>query len=97
MAEYIDREAVIEIAMQYCKDDDGSCSKAETDLREMLDEIEAIPAADVAMVRHGHWTITKDGAAHCSSCKRKMNSYVYGYAYCPLCGAKMDKRSEDDG
>lgn len=52
------------------------------------------PTADVAEIRHGHWTITKDGAAHCSSCKHKMNSYVYGYAYCPLCGARMDK-SED--
>lgn len=54
MAKYIECDAVIEIAMQYCPDDDGVCSKADADLREMLDEIEAIPAADVAPVRHGH-------------------------------------------
>lgn len=48
--ECIERETALEIAMQYCPDDDGSCSKAGADLREMLDEIEAIPAADVVPV-----------------------------------------------
>lgn len=45
--EYINREDVLDIASQYCADDDGSCSKADVDLREMLDEIEALPSADV--------------------------------------------------
>ena len=50
MTEYIEREAALEIAMQYCPDGDGSCSKAGVDMREMLDEIESIPAADVVEV-----------------------------------------------
>ena len=52
--------------------------------------LEIIPSADVAPVRHGRWKRTKDGAALCTACKRKMNPYQYGYAFCSLCGAKMD-------
>ncbi len=43
MPELIDRQAALEIVMSYCPDDDGCCSKAGHDLREMLDEIEALP------------------------------------------------------
>ena len=64
MAEYISREDILDIASQYCADDDGSCSKADVDLREMLDEIEALPAADVHPVRRGRWIET-----HISLCK----------------------------
>lgn len=38
--EYLSKARVIEIISQYIPDDDGSCSKANVDLREMLDEIE---------------------------------------------------------
>ena len=48
--EYVSREDILDIASQYCIDDDGSCSKADVDLREMLDEIEALPSADVQPV-----------------------------------------------
>jgi|GEM_PF-4529571 hypothetical protein len=41
----VSRKAVIDLAMQYCPDDDGSCSRADVDMREMLDELEALPAA----------------------------------------------------
>lgn len=41
----IDRQAAIDVAMQYCPDDDGSCSKAGVDIREMLDELESLPSA----------------------------------------------------
>ena len=46
-------------------------------------------ADDVAIVRHGRWERTSDGAARCTACKRKMNPSQYGYAFCGLCGAKM--------
>ena len=39
----IDADAVIDLVMQYCLDDDGVCSKAGADLRELLDEIENLP------------------------------------------------------
>ena len=51
--------------------------------------------ADVAPVRHGRWEKTADGAALCTACKRKMNPYQYGYAFCGLCGAKMDGGKND--
>ena len=41
----ISRQSAIDVAMQYCPDDDGSCSKAGADIREMLDELEALPPA----------------------------------------------------
>lgn len=50
MEDYIRRGDVLDIAMQYCPDDDGSCSKADVDPREMLDEIEALPSADIQPV-----------------------------------------------
>ena len=46
MADLIERDAVLEIAMQYCPDDDGSCSKADADIRELLDEIENMPSVN---------------------------------------------------
>lgn len=51
MEEYVSLQAVLDIASQYCPDDDGSCSKADVDPREMLDEIEALPTADVQPVK----------------------------------------------
>ena len=39
----VDADAVIDLVMQYCPDDDGVCSKAGADLRELLDEIEDLP------------------------------------------------------
>ena len=39
----ISRQSAIDVAMQYCPDDDGSCSKAGADIREMLDELESLP------------------------------------------------------
>lgn len=47
-------------------------------------------AIEIFRVRHGRWERTSDGAARCTACKRKMNPSQYGYAFCGLCGAKMD-------
>lgn len=61
-------------------------------------QIDALPRADVVEVRHGTWYHGNDGGAiyaKCSACGRKMNYSCYGYAYCCLCGARMDgERSE---
>lgn len=92
MAEYISREDVLDIVSQYCADDDGSCSKADVDLREMLDEIEALPTADVQPVKRGEW----DGYV-CSECNECADYFISGDFYfdekpnfCPNCGARMD-------
>lgn len=50
----ISRQAAIDICLQYCPDDDGTCSRNGDDLRNMLDEIEALPTVDaVRVVRCG--------------------------------------------
>jgi hypothetical protein len=47
MPELIDKQVALDIAMSYCPDDDGCCSKAGHDLKEMLDEIEALPIVHI--------------------------------------------------
>ena len=55
MADLIDKQSVVDIVMCYCSDDDGSCSKANVDIRELLDEIENLPEIEYVPVRHGRW------------------------------------------
>ena len=45
MNDLISRQAALDIAFKYCPDDDGTCSEARSDLRNMLDEIESLPLA----------------------------------------------------
>ena len=52
--------------------------------------IDEAPTIEAEPVRHGRWEKTADGAALCTACKRKMNPSQYGYAFCSLCGARMD-------
>lgn len=103
----ISMKAVLDIVSQYCPDDDGSCSKAGVDLREMLDEIEGLDETEVEPVKHGKWIIdyaegTKIYHAHCSECGEKPDRHIGGDYYidklsdfCPNCGARMDGDSDD--
>lgn len=90
----IDADKVLDIVAAYCPDDDGSCSKAGIDLREMLDEIEALPEIDAEPVKHGKWIETNDETKkRCSECDviHLIAQYPHGNAnYCPNCGAKMN-------
>lgn len=94
MPEMIDKQSVLEIAMSYCPDDDGCCSKAGRDIREMLDEIEALSTIEAEPVRHGRWI----NDTFCSECERfpvdvsvsisnrELTKY---FSRCPHCGARM--------
>lgn len=70
MPELIDKQAVLEIAMCYCPDDDGSCSMAGHDIREMLDEIEALPTIEAEPVRRSRWVCVneKENIWWCDEC-----------------------------
>lgn len=88
MKEYISREAALIVLDWDCASQDA------------LNAIKAIPAADVAPVRHGRWINEhQEGlgsfSAECSLCGKRTLAYFH-YFYCPSCGAKMDG-GQDDG
>lgn len=59
---------------------------------DLCERIEAIPAADVASVKHGRWLRGGDVLPYliCSECEEPMFGEVFT-DYCPHCGAKMDE------
>ena len=61
-------------------------------------QLNKVPTADVAPVKHGHWVDEYDcgyTTPHCSECgeialTKEETSYDYVYSsYCPNCGAKL--------
>ena len=96
--EYIKRGHAVDAVLDvYCDtpDIDLSCEKFEA-------AILKIPAADVAEVRHGRWTIAEDdyyglNIVKCSVCHEEWcfeegdDVFDLNYHYCPNCGCKMDK------
>ena len=69
---------------------------------DLCDTFGDIPAADVAPVRHGRWTIAEDdyyglNIVKCSVCHEEWcfeegdDVFDLNYHYCPNCGCKMDK------
>lgn len=86
MAEYIEREALLE-------------KLAERDLCLCVSEsdIKDIPAADVAPVVHGRWSWDTGDMWTCSVCgTRNHIKEVMGrpdFNYCPDCGALMNKEA----
>ena len=91
MAEYIDREALYEKAYWHGGHPDvGNPFPDGVDAIDIKD-VDAIPAADVAPVRHGRWEWCKDydgdSILVCSECGRVCHEEDAPYCYC---GAKMD-------
>jgi len=89
---YVELDAVLAVATDWCPDDDGSVAKT-GDIREMLDELETIPAADVRPVVHGHWVYEEPngansfkGAYWCDQCHQPES---YRKNFCPNCGTDM--------
>lgn len=81
MAEYIEREALLEKLAER----DLCLCVSESDIKNM-------PAADVAPVVHGRWVdngIPGSMLSGCSVCG--FSCGAFSFSYCPHCGAKMDK------
>ena len=58
-----------------------------------IEDLADIPAAKVALVRHGYWVKEKRDVLihwHCSACKECFYLDMPNAEYCPHCGAKMD-------
>ena len=90
MPEYIKREAAIDLITRRYENPE-ICTQ----------EINSIPAADVAPVVHGRWEwlgpnrlVTDCMCGTCSACKVR-SKYIVNTMLCPNCGAKMD--GVDDG
>lgn len=91
MAEYIEREALPQKKERgFFLDDYFNAG-----WNACLNNIEAIPAADVVPVRHGRWIYNEKSMAVCSICGNTVafvsnpnSKWEFGH-YCPNCGALM--------
>ena len=103
MTDYIKREdaaRVMAILMAAEAEADGyPDAPIDNYIEYALEDLEDIPSADVAPVRHGHWIkISPAGIYECSECgKNVMTSDIKAYEYCHGCGAKMDEERKDNG
>ena len=102
MKEYIERAVAVQelevLRQGYEMHDD--CD--ELVARRCRDALSAVPAADVAEVRHGRWEflgpnrlIKSCMCGTCSVCHVR-SVYIVNTAICPNCGARMDKEGEHE-
>ena len=101
MADYIEREALYEKAYWHGELPDVGNPDAEGVEAVDVCDIDSLPAADVAPVRHGRWerVIPSKSAAKWSSKVSCSVCHSAGYKrfnYCPNCGAKMDGERKEE-
>ena len=76
-------------------------------IADLCDTFGDIPAADVAPVVHGRWTIAEDdyyglNIVKCSVCheewcfEERDDVFDLNYHYCPNCGSLMDKEATNE-
>lgn len=95
MAEYIERKDLLEL---YRMDDPILNENGHVPLPVIRQNIMDIPAADVALVRHGRWIgapLCGNDNCKCSECGSWHNIHAnlrgkIMQKYCPNCGARMD-------
>lgn len=106
MAEYIDREALLEVISKI-----GGSPLSEWDTVGVVSLVANQPAADVAQVRRGKWEETDlvepdwhgfgtvripNGGLRCSRCANVFSKkLLWKENYCPNCGAKMEVPNDD--
>lgn len=96
MAEYIEREATIELLRSLGSRDYRREKGTIQEAIKMVSFPEYTPSADVAPVRHGRW-IDKGEYAVCAECGGRSGTQYDGVEpiplmtqFCPNCGVKMD-------
>ena len=95
MTEYIEREALYEKA--YWHGEHPNVDNPFPDGVDAIDikDVDAIPSADVAPVRHGRWlpqVVLGQKAWDCSECKTLGSPH---WKWCPICGCRMDLEEQD--
>lgn len=102
MSDYIEREAALQTI--------ESCAGWSRPLESAYEEIQDMPAADVAPVRHGRWLgsemnfgycdiIQKEYIAKkyiCSECGYETGDQAKKFVCCPICMARMDNEDEHE-
>lgn len=87
MSEYITKEQVFKILKRNPVGTWRGAPIYSEEIKSVMNETEALPAADVTEVRHGRWLEGKS-LEKCSLCGKKG---FPDWNYCPNCGARMDK------
>ena len=92
--EYIERNNVISHKRPFTEFDEGGCSCKVQAVA--VENIQNIPAADVAPVRHGEWA-NEETAVTCTACGRSYDTdfevkrnVILSFDFCSSCGAEMD-------
>ena len=99
MKEYITKDRTRQFVCGHCNEacSEEPCEPSDCDWMAFIDKE---PAADVAPVRHGRWTIAEDdyyglNIVKCSVCheewcfEERDDVFDLNYHYCPNCGAYM--------
>ena len=100
MKEYIERAVAVKKFENYRRDcEEENDEIAAQIFEDCISELMAIPAADVAPVRHGCWeeASDRDGVV-CSECGTDFCTMIHEtekFRFCPNCGALMQE--EDNG
>ena len=92
MAEYIEREAVIN-QLRECDGTPHEIAYTYPVYEDLEQFVESLPAADVAPVVRGRWDLLDDAGSkivkwNCDKCNRISTSKT---DYCPNCGARMEE------
>ena len=102
MAEYIDRDALVEwlkrIPLEDLSDGRGLCRVImEDDFKKAIKKMPKDIIVDVEPVRHGRWKTNSDrpDTLICSVCKCGFDMWKHDpHNFCPNCGAIMDERKD---
>jgi hypothetical protein len=106
MSRYIDADKLkysLELSVKsWGRDCNSRAPVIKTTYQDVLNRLEAMPAADVVEVRHGERVVKKlnnpfyesKKSPHCSECNYMC---FIRYDYCPNCGAKMDGERSENG
>ena len=107
MAEYIEREALLE-RLRFKRDIERHPRVKLSGLQSAIAQVYKFPTADVVEVVHGEWIVAEDDYGicatefTCSHCKVSLvtseltdGQFLDMMKYCPNCGAKMDGERKD--
>lgn len=91
MAEYIEREATLNVLRNLGNRDYRREKGTIMDAMKVIMHSAYTPTADVAEVKHGKWTSNGLRNPQCSLCR---NYNIEKSRFCPNCGARMDGEGE---